>query len=78
MFYMLTHKKNPLRQARRAHDWTQEFLAERASITRQTVIGLEKEQHRPTPATARLLALSLGVPVEELFPDERLSKSQEN
>lgn len=69
---------HPLKAAREAHGWTQEELGERASVTRQTVYNIESGRGQPRPASARLLALVLGVPAAELFPDERPSKAVKN
>ena len=67
---METLTKSPLRRAREAHGWTQTELAERASVTRQTVYNLESGRKQPQASTARLLALALGVPREQLFPEK--------
>jgi transcriptional regulator with XRE-family HTH domain len=58
-----------LRLHRVAQNLRQRDLAERAGISRATVIGLEAGAH-PRLTTAQAIAGVLGVPVEELFPDD--------
>lgn len=60
----------PLRRIRRAKDWTQSELAQRAGIALCTVHALEHEKQGPTWETAYRLAKALGVTPDELFPVE--------
>ena len=46
---------------------TQEELARKAGVTRQTVIAIEKGNYAPSVALALRLAKVLGTSVEELF-----------
>ena len=46
---------------------TQEELAERAGVTRQTVISIERGRYSPSIELALRLARIFGVPVESLF-----------
>jgi putative transcriptional regulator len=50
-----------------ADGMTQQELAERAGVTRQTIISIEKGRYTPSVALALRLARIFGVPVEELF-----------
>lgn len=59
--------RNEVRRHRRALDLTQEDLAERVGVTRQTVISIEGGRYNPSVALALRLAETLGVPVEALF-----------
>ncbi len=61
------HLANHLRQFRRAADITQEQLAERVNVTRQTIFSIEKGNYTPSVALALQLAKVLGVQVEDLF-----------
>lgn len=46
---------------------TQEALAERLDVSRQTVIAIEKGNYTPSVLLALKLAAFFGVPVEKLF-----------
>jgi putative transcriptional regulator len=59
---------NHLRRMRFEHDeMTQEDLARRVSVTRQTIIALEANRYVPSLLLAVRLARVFSVPVEELF-----------
>jgi putative transcriptional regulator len=58
---------NRLKEIRVARGWTQEALAERVGVTRQTIIAIEKEKFVPSVKLALEVAASLGVPVHDLF-----------
>jgi len=60
--------RNHVRRHRRAVDGlTQEGLAERVGVTRQTIISIERGSYNPSVGLALRLARALGVSVEELF-----------
>lgn len=46
---------------------TQQDLAERAGVTRQTILSIEKGKYTPSVGLALQLARVLGVAVETLF-----------
>ena len=48
-------------------EMTQKDLAERAGVTRQTIIALEQEKYSPSLELAFRIALIFGVPLEEVF-----------
>lgn len=50
-----------------ADGMTQQDLAEKAGVTRQTILSIEKGKYNPTIGLALRLAAIFGVPVEELF-----------
>ena len=59
---------NHLRKYRlRADGLTQQDLAERVGVTRQTILSIEKGKYSPTIGLALRLARTLGVTVEDLF-----------
>jgi len=59
---------NQLRRLRfEAGEMTQQALAERVGITRQTVIAIEGEKYSPSLELAFKLALAFGKPIEEVF-----------
>jgi putative transcriptional regulator len=59
---------NNIRQLRFFHDeMTQQELAEKAGVTRQTIIAMEQEKYSPSLELAFRIALAFGVPLEEVF-----------
>ncbi|RPI27252.1 MAG: transcriptional regulator [Acidobacteria bacterium] len=65
-------KVNLRRYRFEAGDMTQQELAERVGVTRQTIISIEKGKYEPSIQLALRLARLFGVPVERLFElDER-------
>jgi len=59
--------RNNVRSRRRALDITQDELAKKAEVTRQTIIAIEKERYEPTIGVALLISKALGDSVENLF-----------
>ncbi|MBN2170438.1 MAG: helix-turn-helix transcriptional regulator [Candidatus Krumholzibacteriota bacterium] len=60
--------KTNLRRYRLAADgMTQQELAERVGVTRQTIISIEKGKYKPSVELALRLARVFGAPVEDLF-----------
>lgn len=60
-----------MRQHRLALDMTQQELAERVGVTRQTILSIEKGNYTPSVALALGIAEVLGVVVESLFRLDR-------
>lgn len=59
---------NTLRQHRLLADgMTQQDLADRVGVTRQTILSIEKGKYNPSVGLAIRLAQVFGVAVEELF-----------
>ena len=59
---------NNIRQLRFFHDeMTQQELAEKVGVTRQTIIAMEQEKYSPSLELAFRIALVFGVPLEEVF-----------
>ena len=66
--------KNKLKVFRAIHDLTQEDLAEKLGVTRQTINAIEKQRYNPSLELAFKLADFFEVTIEELFiyqPSER-------
>ncbi len=59
--------KNKLKVFRAMHDLTQEDLAEKLGVTRQTINAIEKQRYNPSLELAFKLADFFGVTIEELF-----------
>ncbi len=56
-------------------EMTQEELARRVGVARQTVIAIEKGKYNPSVALAIRIARVFGLPVEEVFslPEEGMN-----
>jgi putative transcriptional regulator len=64
----LTELKNRIRKLRFEHgEMTQEELARRAGVTRQTIIALEAGKYAPSLLLAFRIAEVFGVKVEDVF-----------
>lgn len=59
--------KNKLKELRKNKGITQEELAIKLGVTRQTINAIENEKYNPTLELAINLAKFLKTPVEELF-----------
>ena len=59
--------KNNIRDRRREKGLSQEELAKRCGVSRQTINAIENNKYDPTLALAFRLAVELGVLVDELF-----------
>lgn len=72
------HINNNIRKLRFFNDeMTQQQLAEKVGVTRQTIIAMEKGKYSPSLELAFRIALVFGVPLEEVFsyePDEGSDK----
>jgi putative transcriptional regulator len=52
-------------------DLSQQELAERVAVSRQTIVAIERGNYSPSVKLALLLARTLGVTVEQLFELEK-------
>lgn len=59
--------RNQIRQLRAAREMTQQELADRIGVTRQTVIAIEQDKYSPSLETAFKVASVLGVSLEQCF-----------
>ena len=59
--------RNQVRELRAAPSMTQQDLADRIGVTRQTVIAIEADKYSPSLETAFKVALVFGVPLEQVF-----------
>lgn len=67
LFLVKRKIKNNVRFLRRSKDITQEELALRIGVHRQSVISIEKEKYEPKISVALALSVVLGEPVENIF-----------
>jgi len=58
---------NSVREARAHAGITQEVLAEKCGVSRQTIIALEKNGYEPSLGLALRLCREFGLPAEGLF-----------
>ncbi|MBI2952246.1 helix-turn-helix transcriptional regulator [bacterium] len=63
--------KNRLRVLRAEQDWSQEELAERLDVSRQTVHAIEREKYDPSLPLAFKIARLFGRSIEEIFDPDR-------
>lgn len=59
--------QNRLKEVRQEKDFTQEALAKRVGVTRQTIIAIEKGKFVPSVKLALELANALNKPLESIF-----------
>ncbi len=60
--------RNNIRRLRFDHnEMTQEQLAEKVGVTRQTIIAIESAKYSPSLELAFRIALVFGVPLSEVF-----------
>jgi len=62
--------RNKVRDLRATHDMTQQQLADRIELTRQTVIAIEGDKYSPSLETAFRIANVFAVPLEQVFQYE--------
>ncbi|RTE09504.1 helix-turn-helix transcriptional regulator [Paenibacillus whitsoniae] len=58
------------------HEMTQQQLADKVGVTRQTIVALEKGNYSPSLELAFRIARAFNMPIEEVFfygenPEER-------
>lgn len=59
---------NNIRKLRFEHnEMTQQQLAEKAGVTRQTIVAIESAKYSPSLELAFRIALAFNVPIEEVF-----------
>ena len=62
--------KNRLKVYRAMHDLTQEALADKLSVTRQTVVSIENGKYDPSLPLAFRIASLFNVKIEDVFTYE--------
>ncbi|MEU4549983.1 helix-turn-helix transcriptional regulator [Nonomuraea dietziae] len=65
--------KNRITELRAERDWTQADLAQRISVSRQTINAIEKGKFDPSLPVAFRLAKVFDLTIEEVFLDEQTS-----
>jgi putative transcriptional regulator len=59
--------RNQIRELRAQREMTQQDLADKIGVTRQTVIAMEQDKDSPSLETAFKVALVFGVALEQCF-----------
>lgn len=63
-----TEIRNTIRRLRFEHDeMTQQELADRVGVTRQTILAIENQKYSPSLELAFKIARSFGRSIEEVF-----------
>ncbi|WP_295691462.1 helix-turn-helix transcriptional regulator [uncultured Maricaulis sp.] len=62
--------KNRLKELRGEKGWSQQALADRLDVSRQTVNALETGKYDPSLPLAFKLGRLFGEPIESIFDDE--------
>jgi putative transcriptional regulator len=62
--------RNTIRELRAVRSMTQQELADLISVTRQTVIAIERDKYSPSLEVAFRIAYVFGVPLEQVFQYE--------
>ena len=59
--------KTRIKELRARHDLTQEELARKVGVRRETIVYLEKGKYNPSLRLAHEIAKALGSTIDELF-----------
>ncbi len=59
--------QNRVRELRQALSWTQEQLAGKAGVSRQSINSIERDRYIPSLPLALLLARVFACPLEQVF-----------
>jgi putative transcriptional regulator len=70
--------KNRLKVLRAMHDLTQEELADKVNVSRQTVIAIENNKYNPSLELAFKLARLFNAAIEDIFTYEGLEEGNGN
>ncbi|MXY47683.1 MAG: helix-turn-helix transcriptional regulator [Gemmatimonadetes bacterium] len=62
--------RNRLKVLRAERDWTQAELADRLTVSRQTVNAIEKGKYDPSLSLAFRISRLFDMPIEQVFVDE--------
>ncbi len=68
---MAVNMENVIRNKRKEKGISQEELAKRCGVSRQTINAIENDKYDPTLSLAFRLAWELGLTVDELFTPKK-------
>ncbi|UCE10552.1 MAG: helix-turn-helix transcriptional regulator [Candidatus Thorarchaeota archaeon] len=60
-------REEKMRSSSESEQWTQEGMAKRLGVSRQTVISMEKGTYNPSLILAFKLARAFGMAIEDIF-----------
>jgi putative transcriptional regulator len=63
-----------MKDARSALGWSQETLAKKVLVSRQTILLIEQGDYNPSLNLCRLICLALGKTLNDLFWEESLDE----
>lgn len=69
--------ENKIKELREKYDFTQEQLAKKVGVSRQTIISIESGRYNPSLILAYKLAHSFGCAIEEVFDFTSLKEEVE-
>ena len=70
---MDSHVKNRIKEFRSERGWTQQELADKVGVSRQSINSIERNRYVPSLPLALLFARVFGCPTDELFNLEKKS-----
>jgi putative transcriptional regulator len=59
--------RNRLRELREENGWSQQFLAQKLEVSRQTVISIEQGKYDPSLPLAFAIAAVFSAKIEDIF-----------
>ncbi|MYL20976.1 helix-turn-helix domain-containing protein [Halobacillus litoralis] len=59
--------ENRLAELRKKRGWSQDRLAEKLHVSRQTIISIEKNRYSPSLPLAFEISRAFGVSIEDIF-----------
>ena len=62
--------KNALKEMRKEQGWSQQDLAERLGVSRQSIIAIEREKYDPSLDLAFKIGRVFGASIETIFTPE--------
>ena len=71
---MVVDVKNRLRALRAERGWSQQELANRSGVSRQTINSIEAERYDPSLPLAFKLGRVFGLPIEQIFQSEERAR----
>lgn len=75
---MAVSMKNCLKDLRKDRGWSQQTLAEKAGVSRQTIIAIEKGKYDPSLPLAFVFSKVFGLPIEQIFQPDCQTDCQPN
>jgi putative transcriptional regulator len=67
----MTTVRNRVKELREAKDWTQQHLADRVGVSRQSINSIERNRYVPSLELALLFARVFEVSTDEIFKLEK-------